>query len=991
MNAEDPKFRDVGVSPQTLQPLTFPLHGSRLIEASAGTGKTWTIAALYVRLILGHGNGAAYSRPLTPPEILVATFTDAASQELRDRIRARLSEAASFFMQPINASLDTCIVEPFLEDLRAAYAPELWLSCARKLQLAAEWMDEAAVSTIHGWCSRMLREHAFDSNSLFTLTLETDQTELMTEVVRDYWRTFIISLSTAHASMLRSWWPEPEALQSQLKNLLSHKDLLTVADLPAVEMERALIAKKHLLVELKQSCTEWVDKLQELLDQAIANKMVDGRKLQSTRCHGWLEELRSWAQDPIKEQLELSDSAWNRLSPEGLQDAWKQGSPPQSSALTACVDLRTALTNLPSARVDVLRHATHWVAERFAHEQQRQGKIGFNEQLTGLNDALQGPNGPRLATIIRQQFPAVLLDEFQDTDPVQYQIFDTIYRIAENSHDLAIVLIGDPKQAIYGFRGADIYTYLAARQAATGRLYTLQTNYRSTAEMVAATNTCFSLAEARETGAGAFLFRQNGFNPLPFTSAQAQGRDQKFVVDGSQQRALTVWQAHSEKPKIGKTHAKTQLATACAGEIARLLSLAQSGLAGFQSRVCFTPLLPKDIAVLVNTRTEANDIRAELSRLGVRSVYLSNQDSVLKSPLAIEMYYWLMASAEPDNSRNLRAALATRTLGLSWEALDQLTTQENIWEQRVLQFRGYGDYWRKHGVLPMLRRLLTDFDIPARLLATSATGRDGAGERALTDVLHLAEFLQCASEQIKGEHALIRHFTDQIRSAAFKGDSDAQQVRLESDADLIQIVTVHKSKGLEYPLVFLPFAWSLRPIKPDDIPIKYHNKNAQLQLALSPHADAIRLADHERLGEDLRKLYVGMTRARYATWLGMAATDDQDIGALGYLLGLKTPISNEAVHQTLVALTASDENIAVAYAPEAGQDRLDRSNAHTVYGPARTPQRNVREHWWISSYSGLAAKRTAVAQLAVSGADNTPATHSEEKIRQTHPISYLKK
>src|SRR5574343_911643 len=177
-----------------LDPLSFPLVGSHLIEASAGTGKTFTIAALYVRLVLGHGGEQAFARPLTPPEILVVTFTDAATQELRDRIRARLAEAAAYFrvdpasVQPLPPDQD------FLNDLRADYAPEEWLSCAHKLQLAAEWMDEAAVSTIHGWCNRMLREHAFDSDSLFTQRLETDQADLLAEVVRDYWRSFMYPL-----------------------------------------------------------------------------------------------------------------------------------------------------------------------------------------------------------------------------------------------------------------------------------------------------------------------------------------------------------------------------------------------------------------------------------------------------------------------------------------------------------------------------------------------------------------------------------------------------------------------------------------------------------------------------------------------------------------------------------------------------------------------------------------------------------------------------
>lgn len=191
------------MKPLSLNPLDFPLHGSRLIEASAGTGKTFTIALLYVRLVLGHGGEAAFKDLLTPPQILVVTFTDAATQELRDRIRARLTGAAQCFLEPEREH------DKLLQQLRAEYPPQEWPDCARRLQLAGEWMDEAAVSTIHGWCYRMLREHAFDSGSLFTQTLETDQSELLAEVVRDYWRRHFYELPVSR--------PEPSVIVSKAR------------------------------------------------------------------------------------------------------------------------------------------------------------------------------------------------------------------------------------------------------------------------------------------------------------------------------------------------------------------------------------------------------------------------------------------------------------------------------------------------------------------------------------------------------------------------------------------------------------------------------------------------------------------------------------------------------------------------------------------------------------------------------------------------------
>src|SRR5690554_7572475 len=204
-------------SPERALALEFPLHGSRLIEASAGTGKTYTIAALYVRLILQHGLlvDAAFNRHLLPPEILVVTFTDAATQELRDRIRAKLVEAAQVF----RGEQDT--PDALLESLREDYPAQQWPSCAQRLDQAAQWMDEAAVSTIHSWCQRMLREHAFDSGSLFTQTLETDHSELLEIVVKDYWRQHCYPLQGNNVLWTLEHWQQPSVLQRKIYPLLS--------------------------------------------------------------------------------------------------------------------------------------------------------------------------------------------------------------------------------------------------------------------------------------------------------------------------------------------------------------------------------------------------------------------------------------------------------------------------------------------------------------------------------------------------------------------------------------------------------------------------------------------------------------------------------------------------------------------------------------------------------------------------------------------------
>ncbi|HEY4352895.1 MAG TPA: exodeoxyribonuclease V subunit beta [Paraburkholderia sp.] len=886
--------------------------------------------------------------------------------------------------------------DDLLHDLRAEYAPEHWPGCARRLQLAAEWMDEAAVSTIHGWCNRMLSEHAFDSDSLFSQTLETDQSALQAEVVRDYWRTFLTPLDAESAHDVRQWFASPLDLQRVVSRLLVHADLLPQAEAPKSTLKEAREKQRAHLARLKENWTSWCDELQTILDEARDKKQFNAQKLNRANCQTWLEKLRAWAADPLMTRPAFDDKAavWTRLTHAGLAEIWKVGDPPSHPALDAMEALRDALAAQPTAYYDLLCHAAHWVSQRFAAEEKKRSQMGFDDLLTRLRDALLSPNGERLADIIRKQYPVALIDEFQDTDPVQYKIFDTVYRIEDNDQDTAIILIGDPKQAIYAFRGADIYTYLEARRACAGRLFTLKKNFRSTRAMVSAVNRCFEAAEERPAGPGAFLFREpdTGDNPLPFVAAEAAGRrDTLQIADGASPAALTAWWMPPVESGVAlsKDAYMRGMAAGCASEMVRLLNLGQAKKAGFVSAGAaadaaedgdgasgLKPLQPAHMAVLVNNGEEARAIRTALAERGVRSVYLSDRDSVFQTEQAVELRHWLAACAEPDDGRLVRAALATATLGLDFADLDALTHDEIAWETRVMQFRGYRDSWRTKGVLPMLRQLLHDFQVPQRLIGRTA-GTPVNGERVLTNLLHLAELLQQASTQLDGEHALIRYVDEELADQAGGGaGGDARQLRLESDAGLVQVVTIHKSKGLEYPLVFLPFAGNYRPAKATDMPLKWHDDQGRLHVTLDD-VSVLPQVDRERLGEDLRKLYVALTRARYATWVGIAPIAGIELSAFGYLLSGGKAIVSDELGQLLEQLRLDHADIRVAEAPVAGNELFTSRESQAERGAARTLSRAVREHWWIASYSslrkvdgvigGVSAHESAVSPLAAAG------------------------
>ena len=860
---------------EVLQALSFPLRGSQLIEASAGTGKTWTIAALYLRLVLGHGGAQGFGRPLLPSEILVMTFTRAATRELSDRIRARLLQAAACLRG------ETAPDDVLLAGLMADYPDgESRSAAAWRLAMAAESMDDAAVHTIDAWCQRMLREHAFDSGCLFDEVLSANEDAMLADAARDYWRQQLYPLAgTALDSALRVWrdvaaltLDARELLTQSLPNDAGQGPLASLIAVASAERDQALAGLKQGWVGRASAMQAWV--AGQLADKQCP---FDKRKLPARHCAAWLDELAAWAGDPLAQTPDLKTGAI-RLTPTGMNevlkpDAWVE----LPAEFEAFAQLLKALAELQPLGPQLRLHAAARIGQRLAELKRQQGSFGFADLLQRLDQALSvevnGANAERLRQRILAQYPVALVDEFQDTSPQQSRIFDRLYRIADNDPASALLLIGDPKQSIYGFRGADIHSYLGARRATEGRHHVLGTNHRSTQALVAAVNHLFEQAEARD-GTGAFMFRTLSeagdawSNPLPFEPVQARGRAEVFVCADAVVPALTL----SLDPRLLDVATSVrEFAARCAEQIVGLLNDERAGFEHPQTG--FRRLAPADIAVLVRTGQEAAAVRHELRRRQVASVYLSDKDSVFDSDEAGDLLRWLQAVASPLDLRLARAALATRTLGLSIAELANLADDDEAFDAQSEQLKLLNSVWRSQGVLTMLRQTLHRFDLPARWLGQAPSDpaeRALDGERRLTNFLHLAELLQAASAQLDGEQALIRWLTQQIAGAAASGDE--QIVRLESDADLVKLVTVHKSKGLEYPLVFLPFAAGFRPVaKARTRFVSLADGAGQRSLHLQPTAEQIAVADQDRLREDLRLLYVALTRARHALWVGVAA------------------------------------------------------------------------------------------------------------------------
>lgn len=910
-----------------LNTLRFPLHGERLIEASAGTGKTYTIAGLYLRLLLGHGplieegedagQPSAHERPLSVTEILVVTFTEAATAELRGRIRGRIHEARLAFMR--GQSTDALLAQLLAEVADHELA-------ARRLLAAERQMDEAAVFTIHGFCQRMLKQNAFESGALFETEFLTDDSQLRLQAVSDYWRAEFYPVDKTLASAVRALWPSPAALLREMNSWLDNSEL----EMRPPAGDETLAARHQVAMARIEAVKEaWLAQVDEI------RRQTDGHISRYTgkNYEGWLAKIAGWAQDEssgyaIPKELD-------RFGQTVLEANLKKGG--ELPTLPLFNEIDALLASRPGIRDLILQRAAVVVRSRMQASKRQAHQLSFDDLLKDLDGALGSSLGERLCERIRATYRVAMIDEFQDTDPQQYRIFHRLYG---GHKDTALLMIGDPKQAIYGFRGADIFTYIQARRNVSAH-YTLGRNWRSSGALVAAVNGLFERAKEP------FIYEAD----IPFLPVEAQGKSKALRLDGETAPVLHCWQLTGQ-PTFNRGDYQSKMARATAAEIHRLLTLAREGKAQIGSE----PVKAGDIAVLVRTGAEGKLVQQELARLAIASVYLSNRESVLEQVEAREILLILHACQNPSEERSLRAALATGLFDLDAKALDELASDERAWESAVQEFMEYRKVWHRRGVLAMLRALLHRRNLAASLLASPY------GERRLTNFLHLGELLQQVSSELDGEYALLRWLGEAVNR---QSGQDAEQIlRLESERKLVQIVTIHKSKGLEYPLVFLPFICSHRSA---DTPLYHEADEAgnRTILDLTGAEDSLAEADKERLAEDLRLLYVALTRGVYATWLGLAPVrsgngksekTDLHQTAIGYLLQKGEEGDAATLATALSALAEDLPGVAVGEPSLTRPAPLPAEEEQLGEPKVRRFGGTLERDWWISSYSGLAAQ-----------------------------------
>ena len=905
-----------------------------LLEASAGTGKTYSIAALVGRLV------AELDLPIDA--ILVVTFTRAAAAELRGRVREKLRTLAD-----------------------AAGISEMQRV---RLQRALDRYDEAVITTIHGFCQRVLDRYAFESGAEFDLELLQDTAGLRREIARDFYVSRLHDRGALALSALGSSHVTPSELEEIAEAVEQSGGCVVYPAAAAGAFEEAVFIERvrAFRAQWRAGREDLRRSLTSQLDGGILQKGTYGvSKAGVDRLEQLFGEVDAWVARPTVK----ATGALSKLSATGLKAYKARQSELQTPTLSQQIDaliphLQEAQRQIRAEANRLRREFVDFARAELPARKTRARQLAYQDLLTQVQRRVTDPEaGEALRGALRDQFRAALIDEFQDTDPVQWSIFQAVF----SGGTVPLYMVGDPKQSIYRFRGADINAYRAVADAADEKPE-LQVNWRSDAALLDGLCRLF-----RRTPAG-FFGEGVGFVDVRAAERRAHGR----LLGSPPSAPIRIRQLQStQKP----------LADWCRRAITDQVALDVAGLLQSETtlegpRGTPRPINASDVAVLVRTNQQAREVREALLTAGVPAVRHSG-DSVFATEDASDLLKVLLAVQRPSQKARVKAALTTSIAGLSGSDLMAGLRAEADWDERVTQLRALRDLWETHGFMRAFRETLEIYDTPARL-----AGLHG-GERRLTNLRHLAERIHgaCSTER------LALHGAVAWLAAAVEANSEGAQetaddeLRLESDAPAVQVVTIHGAKGLEYPVTFVPFLWQAPDLGSDR---KRNLRGNHAEPPYAPYLDIDLMGAAERgdreadckaahTAEANRLAYVALTRARHRVVVYVCAYSAFPKSPLASLLfaAEASPAAVKGDAAIAAALTRLEARCgaAVSIEPFAAPDEVWGAGGGRHSGPvrARSFERRRFDTWWRrTSFSQLkkGAQGTLIPAAFYRGADD---------------------
>lgn len=998
--------------PDPLEIKTFDLNSSSMIEASAGTGKTFTISNLVVRLLLeglkkGKGENAT---PLDIEDILVVTFTNAAASDLRARILEKIHTCRVLFEaigkgQKTVDSLDENdplkdIVELYLKDklkvkdsLENNNAVDINIQqkqailYSRLLIRAERSIDKASISTIHSFCNKALNQiYSFEAGRAFNVELTNDVEEEKREAAFSVWRDLFYKDSDFNKDLLLELLDKdsPLSFKKTVANLdrvrlindakgyfgFSLKSYYQSSEklqkTPIARLKYLLDAVEKDIASINEEHAQDIQIVEKYKDEVFAANGGPGSLYELAKGEPKKNPIKSDVKSILKSLLaNIASGKFNSFNfgqeikknvkkSYDFKDFYNEdsnfvsGIKDYAFARLAEIDefekaassvIITALGM--QANVDLIKKELEYLVSVMMIKKidalcERDNLISNNEVLRQLAVALTKEKDRRdvLASLLRKRYPIAMIDEFQDTDPVQFTVFSKLYlnqdAVNSNAH---CYLIGDPKQSIYKFRGSDINSYNEAKsqiEEIGGCVYTLETNYRSNANVVKAVNGIF--AQVKEGCDSNYVTKPFDYNDSYSKKTPSNIKFEPVIASPNSEKSSFYFDIPIEDNLVAsdenlsdtsenntsvcnfvrkiefndKTKAEVlmqAISKSVALEVKRCLLYGK-----INSKGNVRAVKPSDIAILVSNKNENKAIQDALKELSIQSVYFSDDESVLSSSSQSKSYSnssddTKKASVEAENIIYLMEAIcnstnASKVYRLLGSSLLSLTREEFIQKTDSFEFddeisllRECGNKWESYGFITAFLYYLNKHD----LLKTMLNAENG--ERALSNYFQIAEIIQSINSKVIGSNAQLLWFKDLVLNGNSDLSDDVTKKHLESEQSLVKIYTIHKSKGLQYPIVFSPFLFGTTNYDKDGIYYDPHDRHVSLSLNPSEPVNGTAISELEKvasLQEKVRLLYVDLTRAQLANFVFLPIyNDEKKTNAVSALRSITIPKEGE--------------------------------------------------------------------------------------------------
>ncbi|WP_348769382.1 exodeoxyribonuclease V subunit beta [Buchnera aphidicola] len=818
------------------------LNGMNLIEASAGTGKTTSIVLMYLRLLLGIRN-KKNTRPLLIQEILIVTFTNFAKNEICKRIKKNIEQLYLYF---ITKNTNNFILIPFLKKIKNLEESIYFLERAKKN------INHMAVYTIHEFSKNTLKVNFLKINE----KIIDNENLLFLQAVEDFWRSYFYKVPKDIINIILKDYKNPESLASDLKPIFNFSKVYFKKKF--TKNQNIINCHEENIKIINHFKQKWL-KYHLIMSSIMMTLKLNKKIYNEHNISRWIQNITKWAQSKTIDYhipIILKYFLHKKIIQNKKND--------QPLFHTFFEDIEEIIKQKFSLKNIILFEAIKTVVKFLKKEKQKRSLLGFNDLLSILLKYIK--KDKKLRKSIIKKYPITFIDEFQDTDFQQYQIFDILYNTRKKN--TALFLVGDPKQSIYSFRGADIFSYLYAKSKIK-KYYYLDINWRSSIDMCQAVNDLFFRNK------NPFFLKDISFSKV---SSALQNKNIQFKIRGKIQKPISFFFKKEEKIHI-KDY-QEWISKQCANEICYWLLCAKKNEAILINQNQEKILKESDIVILVRNKNEAKIIQNSLDKVNIKSIYSSSNKNIFQTNDAYELLIILQTILQPTNITLLKQSIFTH---IFYKILLEGNKQKKIEKSYFItkKLYKYREMWKNIGIFYTVKAIIIDYQ-----KYSNNTNKYEYYQKNI-NFLHIAELLEKQSEYFSQDSSLIRWFQKKILDK--KNILENEHVRYFKQSKTIKIITIHKAKGLEYPIVWIPFAGTYQKSKS----YLYHDqKKLKIFFDLDQSQETEKISDEERLSEDLRFLYVAITRSIYHCSFGMGdiinkknqKKNNNHKSALGYII-----------------------------------------------------------------------------------------------------------